>query len=584
MLAGLGLILINRASGLVLPLSVRFLLDDVLGRLQAELLPRIVAAVLGAALVQAVTSYTLTQLISKAGLRLVAELRVRLVAHVLRMPISFFDHRPAGDLAARIMTDVDGLRNLLGTGVLDLVGGVAAAAMALGYLLYLSPSMTLLTVGVILLFVAAVERTVSRLRSIYFLYARTYAAVTGRLTETLGGVRTVKAYGAEKGESKTFAVGAGRLLAAVFSAIKLESAMSIFSSAGLGIVGALVMYLGAHQVVSGRLTPGQYVTYAALLAFMVAPVKDLVSVGTQLANAFAGLERTLELLELSEEDAGPTPTASVESILGEVQFNDVTFEYEPGRPVLHGISFQAPPGTVTALVGSSGAGKSTILSLLCGFQAPSSGSVQVDGKDLATLPRREYRKQLGVVFQETFLFDGSIRENILFARPTATAAELAEVCRIAHVDEFAERFPQGIVTVAGERGVKLSGGQRQRISLARALLANPRILLLDEATSSLDSESEAFIQDAMSHLLEDRTTFVIAHRLSTIRRADQILVLEQGRIVEKGTHESLCEQRGRYFQLYQRQRDANLEPRTDFGAGDGDRTRNQRLGKPLLYH
>jgi ABC-type multidrug transport system fused ATPase/permease subunit len=563
------LMIVNRASGLVLPASTKYLIDNVMGKHQMNLLPIIVGTVVLATIIQGATSFTLTQLLSKAGQRLIAELRMKVQSHIGRLPVAFYDENRTGTLVARIMTDVEGVRNLMGTGVIDFCGGLLTAVFAFGYLVKLSGRMTMLTFVILLLFGLILQRAFNTIRPIFRERARINAEVTGRLTESLGGVRVVKGYHAEQSEANVFAAGANRLLQNVISSLTAQSMMSLASTAVLGIVGALVMYLGAHQVIAGRLTTGGYVTYVMFLAFMIAPIAQLVSIGTQLTEAVAGLDRTNEILSEREEDSEPTRIHSLATIRGDIAFQDVTFAYETGKPVLHGISFESKPGTVTALVGSSGSGKSTIISLICGFHTATSGQVLIDGVDLATIRLSSYRQQLGVVLQETFLFDGSIRENILFSRPQATEEQLMEACRIARVDEFAERFPEKYETIVGERGVKLSGGQRQRISIARAILADPRILILDEATSSLDSESEAMIQNGLSYLMQGRTTFVIAHRLSTIRRAEQILVVEQGSIVERGTHESLYQLGGRYYDLYTRQH--GLETNLFLAPGEGDK-------------
>jgi ABC-type multidrug transport system fused ATPase/permease subunit len=563
------IMIVNRASGLVLPASTKYLIDNVMYKHQIGLLPTIIGVVVAATILQGITSYTLTQLLSKAGQRLIAELRMKVQSHIGRLPIAFYDENRTGTLVARIMTDVEGVRNLMGTGVIDFFGGILTALFAFVYLVKLSGRMTMLTFLILACFGLILQRAFSTIRPIFRERARINAEVTGRLTESLGGVRVVKGYHAEQSEADVFSTGVHRLLANVISSITAQSLMSLASTAVLGIVGALVMYLGAHQVVAGRLTPGGYVTYVMFLAFMIAPMAQLVSIGTQLTEALAGLDRTNEILGERTEDAEPGRTNSLATIRGEVAFNDVTFSYEPGKPVLHGISFNSTPGTVTALVGSSGSGKSTIISLICAFHTAEGGQVMVDGLDLATVNLSSYRQQLGVVLQETFLFDGSIRENILFSRPNAIEEQLMNACRIARVDEFAERFPERYDTIVGERGVKLSGGQRQRISIARAILADPRILILDEATSSLDSESESMIQDGLNFLMQGRTTFVIAHRLSTIRRAEQILVVEQGRIVERGTHDVLYQLRGRYYDLYTRQH--GLEMNLFLAPGEGDK-------------
>ncbi len=563
------LMVINRSSGLVLPASTKYLIDNVMGKGQLRLLPIIVGVVVLATIVQGITSFTLTQLLSKEGQRLIAELRMKVQSHIGRLPVAFYDENRTGTLVARIMSDVEGVRNLIGTGVIDFFGGVLTALFAFAYLIKLSVQMTLVTFVILVIFGLILQRAFKTIRPIFRERAKINAEVTGRLTESLGGVRVVKGYHAEESEAGVFAAGANRLLQNVISSLTAQSLMSLASTAVLGVVGALVMYLGAHQVVAHKLTTGGYVTYVMFLAFMIAPIVQLVSIGTQLTEAVAGLDRTTEILAEHEEDSEPSRSHTLATIQGDVAFEDVSFEYEAGKPVLHGISFESKPGTVTALVGSSGSGKSTIISLICGFHTATGGTVLIDGMDLATIRLSSYRQQLGVVLQETFLFDGSIRQNILFSRPNATEEQLMEACRIARVDEFAERFPEQYETIVGERGVKLSGGQRQRISIARAILADPRILILDEATSSLDSESEAMIQNGLSYLMQGRTTFVIAHRLSTIRKADQILVVEQGHIVERGTHESLYALHGRYYDLYTRQH--GLETNLFLAPGEGDK-------------
>jgi subfamily B ATP-binding cassette protein MsbA len=561
------LMIVNRASGLVLPGSMRYLIDNVMTKGQIGLLPRIVGVVVAATILQGITSYTLTQLLSKEGQRLITDLRMQVQAHIGKLPVAFYDENRTGTLVARIMTDVEGVRNLIGTGVLDFFGGLMTAVFAFCYLLRLSVQMTMLTFAILVLFALILQKAFKTIRPIFRERSKINAEVTGRLTESLGGVRVVKGYHAEDSEAEVFASGARRLLANVISSLTAQSLMSLASTSVLGIVGALIMYLGAHQVVAHKLTTGGYVTYVAFLAFMVAPIAQLVSIGTQLTEALAGLDRTSEILGEREEDSDPRRRVALPVLQGDVKFDDVVFEYEAGKPVLHGVSFESHPGTVTALVGSSGSGKSTIISLICGFHTATGGTIFVDDTDLATVRLASYRQQLGVVLQETFLFDGTIRENVRFSRPAATEEQLLEACRIARVDEFAERFPEGYDTIVGERGVKLSGGQRQRLSIARAILADPRILILDEATSSLDSESEAMIQGGLNHLMKGRTTFVIAHRLSTIRRADQILVVEQGNIVERGTHDELYKLGGRYFDLYTRQH--GLEANLFLAPGEG---------------
>ncbi len=563
------LMIINRASGLILPASTRYLIDNVMGKHLMQQLPLIVGIVALATIVQGITSFTLTQLLSKEGQRLIAELRMKVQEHIGRLPVAFYDENRTGTLVARIMTDVEGVRNLIGTGVIDFFGGLLTALFAFGYLIHLSIQMTLVTFIILVIFGLILQRAFKTIRPIFRERSKINSEVTGRLTESLGGVRVVKGYHAESSEAEVFASGVNRLLKNVISSLTAQSLMSLASTVVLGVVGALIMYLGAHQVVSGRLTTGGYVTYVMFLAFMIAPIIQLVSIGTQLTEAIAGLDRTSEILSEAAEDSDPARTRVLGPIHGEVAFKDVTFSYEEGKEVLHGITFESHPGSVTALVGPSGSGKSTIISLICAFHSASSGQLLVDGIDLATAKLDSYRSQLGVVLQETFLFDGTIRENILFSRPSATKEQFLAACRIARVDEFAERFEEGYETIVGERGVKLSGGQRQRLSIARAILSDPKILILDEATSSLDSESESMIQDGLNHLMRGRTTFVIAHRLSTIRRADQILVIEQGNIAERGTHEQLYAMGGRYYDLYTRQH--GVETNLFLAPGEGDK-------------
>jgi subfamily B ATP-binding cassette protein MsbA len=538
-----------------------------------HLLPWIVGSVAAATFVQGVTSYSLTQLLSTEGQRLISELRMKVQAHIGRLPVAFYDENRTGTLVARIMTDVEGVRNLVGTGLVDFVGGVLTAVIAFFLLVHINARMTLLTFCILLVFGLILQKAFKTIRPIFRERAKINAEVTGRLTESLGGVRVVKGYHAEESEARVFAGGVTRLLNNVISSLTAQSLMTLSSTMVLGVVGGLIMYLGAEETQAHRLDVGGYVVFTMLLTFMIAPIVQLVNIGTQLTEALAGLDRTTEILNEREEDSEPGRTHLAGHIRGDVEFEDVVFEYEKGKPVLHGISFESKPGTVTALVGSSGSGKSTIISLICGFHTAGGGQILIDGVDLATIRLSSYREQLGVVLQETFLFDGTIRENVLFSRPAATEAQWMEACRIARVDEFAEKFPEAYETVVGERGVKLSGGQRQRISIARAILADPRILILDEATSSLDSESEAMIQSGLNHLMKGRTTFVIAHRLSTIRRADQILVIEAGLILERGTHESLYRLGGRYFDLYTRQH--GLETNLFLAPGEGDKVEEE---------
>ncbi|WP_158823468.1 ABC transporter ATP-binding protein [Granulicella sp. S156] len=562
------LMVINRAASLVLPALSRPLIDRVMTARQIWLLPRIVGAALGSTILQGVTSYALTQLLSKSGQRLITDLRKQVQQHIGMLSVAFYDENRTGTLVARIMSDVEGVRNLVGTGVVDFVGGVLTAVLAFVWLLHISVKMTLINFVILLAFGLVLQRAFKTIRPIFRERAKINSEVSGRLTESLGGVRVIKGYHAEESEANVFAAGAERLLRNVISSITAQSLMGLASTAVLGVATALVMYLGAHEHYANRLTVGQYFSYVMFLAFMIAPMVQLVNVGTQLTEAVAGLDRTKEVLNERQEDADPARALDIGPVVGDVRFDHVNFAYVADKPVLHDISFESKPGTVTALVGSSGSGKSTIISLICGFHTAQSGAVLVDGRDLATVKLSSFREQLGVVLQESFLFDGTIRENVKFSRPLATEEEFLKACKIARVDEFAERFPEGYDTIVGERGVKLSGGQRQRISIARAILADPRILILDEATSSLDSESEALIQHGLSYLMQGRTTFVIAHRLSTIRRADQILVIEQGRIIERGTHEELYKLEGRYFDLYTRQH--GLETNLFLAPGEGD--------------
>jgi ABC-type multidrug transport system fused ATPase/permease subunit len=568
-----GLMVINRACSFVLPLSAKSLINKVMYGHQMHLLPWIVGSVAAATFVQGVTSYSLTQLLSTEGQRLISELRMKVQSHIGRLPVAFYDENRTGTLVARIMTDVEGVRNLVGTGLVDFVGGVLTAVIAFFLLIHINARMTLLTFCILLVFGLILQKAFKTIRPIFRERAKINAEVTGRLTESLGGVRVVKGYHAEESEARVFAGGVTRLLNNVISSLTAQSLMTLSSTMVLGVVGGLIMYLGAEETQAHRLDVGGYVVFTMLLTFMIAPIVQLVNIGTQLTEALAGLDRTTEILNEREEDSEPGRTHLAGHIRGDVEFEDVVFEYETGKPVLHGISFDSKPGTVTALVGSSGSGKSTIISLICGFHTAGGGQILIDGVDLATIRLSSYREQLGVVLQETFLFDGTIRENVLFSRPAATEAQWMEACRIARVDEFAEKFPDAYETIVGERGVKLSGGQRQRISIARAILADPRILILDEATSSLDSESEAMIQNGLNHLMKGRTTFVIAHRLSTIRRADQILVIEAGLILERGTHESLYRLGGRYFDLYTRQH--GLETNLFLAPGEGDKVEEE---------
>ena len=565
---GFVLMVINKVAGFVLPYSSRFLIDNVVTKHQTSMLRPLVFSVLFATLVQGVTSFSLTQLLSKAAQRLIAELREEVQKHISRLPVSFYDANKTGALVSRIMSDVEGVRNLLGTGLVDFSGGIVAAGIALVLLLRTSVPLTLIAVGSLSCFAAVLNKAFGTIRPIFRERGKINAEVTGRLTESLGGVRVVKGYHAEAREEGVFATGVRRLLDNVMRTLTATSLMSLSASVLLGLVGAATMYIGGREMIGNTLTPGGYISYNLYLVFLVAPILQVVSIGTQITEALAGLERTQEIMAERPEDQDPRRSAKLEDIVGLVEFENVSFTYDGSHEVLHEISFRSQPGTVTALVGSSGSGKSTTIGLISAFYIPTKGTISIDGVDLSTVRLDSFRTRLGVVLQESFLFDGTIRDNVAFSRPEASEEEIMRACRIARVDEFAEQFEEKYETVVGERGVKLSGGQRQRISIARAILAEPRILILDEATSSLDSESEQMIQQGLSYLMQGRTTFVIAHRLSTIRRADQIMVMEQGRIVERGTHAQLYAARGRYYDLYTRQH--GVEENLFLAPGEGD--------------
>jgi subfamily B ATP-binding cassette protein MsbA len=568
---GFVIMAVNRVAGLVLPASTKFLIDDVIDKRHLQLLVPLVLAIVGATAVQGISSYALTQLLSKAAQRLIAELRCQVQAHIGRLPVAYYDSNKTGVLVSRIMSDVEGVRNLIGTGLVEFVGGMLTATFAAIILLRISVFMTALACAILLGFGLFLRYSFKVIRPIFRARPKINAEVTGRLTESLGGVRVVKGYHAEGREATVFAAGVQRLLENVLKTLTATSLMSLSATTLLGMVSALIMFLGARQIVAGHMTLGTFVTYTIFLGLLVAPVFQIVMIGTQITEALAGLERTREVLRERPEDDDPARSLRLDHINGEVVFENVSFAYEARKTVLSDMSFRSAPGTVTALVGPSGSGKSTMTGLVAAFYTPSAGRVVVDGIDLAKVRLDSYRSQLGVVMQETFLFDGTIRENVAFSRPDAGEEHILAACRIARVDEFAETFEKKYDTVVGERGVKLSGGQRQRVSIARAILADPRILILDEATSSLDSESEAMIQEGLSYLMRGRTTFVIAHRLSTIRRADQILVVEAGHIIERGTHEQLYAAGGRYYELYTKQHGvaANLF----LAPGEGDKVR-----------
>jgi subfamily B ATP-binding cassette protein MsbA len=567
---GFVLMLINRVAGLVMPFMSKPLLDQALNPAHAHprLLGQLIFIVLVATIIQAITSFSLTQLLSKAGQRLIAEMRRQVQRHVGLLSVAYYDENRTGTLVARIMTDVEGVRNLVGTGLVEFLGGIVTATLAFVYLLHKSAPVTITVFAGIGVFAFVLQYGFKTIRPIFRERGKINAEVTGRLTESLGGVRVIKGYHAEDREAEVFAGGVERLLQNVMKSLTMTSGLSAATTTMLGLVSSLVMWMGGHLVLKSQWTVGDYFQYNVFLAMMIAPIFQLVNIGTQLTEAFAGLDRTHEIMSELEENQSPGRTTKMPPIEGNVRFENVEFAYTPEKPVLHGVSFEAQQGTVTALVGSSGSGKSTIISLICAFHTPSSGRVLVDGIDLSKVDLNTFRSQLGVVLQDSFLFDGTIRENIMFSRPGATEEQFLFASRTARVDEFAERFPESYETIVGERGVKLSGGQRQRLSIARALLAEPRLLILDEATSSLDSESEAMIQAGLQQLMQGRTTFVIAHRLSTIRRADQILVVEEGRIVERGNHAQLYTLNGRYRDLYDRQH--GLEANLFLAPGEGD--------------
>jgi subfamily B ATP-binding cassette protein MsbA len=576
---GFVLMAVNRICGLVLPASTKYFIDNVIGKRQTQLLTPIVLGVLAATIVQGLTSFTLTQLLSKSAQKMIAELRRQVQAHIGRLPVSFYDANKTGALVSRIMSDVEGVRNLIGTGLVEFVGGLMTAVIALGYLLHTSVTMTLLAFGILLVFGVGINWAFKTIRPIFRARPKINAEVTGRLTESLGGVRVVKGYHAEAREEGVFSAGVQRLLDNVLKTLTATSLMSLSGAGLMGLVSALIMEFGGHKILAGSMTLGQFFAFNIFLGLLIAPVFQIVAIGTQITEAITGLERTREILSEAQEDADPRRTVTQDRITGYVAMENVNFAYDTRKEVLHDVSFASEPGTVTALVGPSGAGKSTIIGLIAAFYVPTGGRVSVDAVDLSTVKLDSYRRQLGVVLQETFLFDGTIRENVAFARPDASEEEIMAACRIARVDEFAEGFEKQYDTIVGERGVKLSGGQKQRVSIARAILADPRILILDEATSSLDSESEALIQEGLRYLMRGRTTFVIAHRLSTIRRAEQILVVEGGRIIERGTHETLYAAGGRYFDLYTKQH--AVETNLFLAPGEGDSVQGDTNGSEV---
>jgi subfamily B ATP-binding cassette protein MsbA len=553
LMVGILLMAINRIAGLILPGTTKFLLDEVIGKHNVGMLWVLIAAAGGATLIQAITSFSLSQLLGKAAQRSITEMRRRVQRHVGRLPVGYFEQNRSGNLLSRVMNDAEGLRNLVGNGLVEILGSMITAVLVLIILFYLNPRLTLIAVAVMSLFAVVMGWAFKTLRPLFRTRSRINADISGRLTESFSGVRVVKTYGAERREALIFAKGVHRLYRNVARTITSFSLISAASTLLIGVVGVSMMAIGAREVLSGRMTLGSFFSFTLYMGILAGPVMQIVNIGSQVTEAFAGLERIREIRNEIPEDAGEELRRPLPEVEGRIELRDVHFEYNPGQPVLRGISFVAAPGTSTALVGSSGSGKSTLIGLVAAFHRPTSGTILVDGQDLATVKLRDYRSHLGVVFQDNFLFDGTVFENIAYASPDASEAEVLEAARIARCDEFVQRLQDGYETVVGERGVKLSGGERQRVAIARAILADPRILILDEATSSLDSESEALIQEGLAELMKGRTTFVIAHRLSTIRRADTILVLEQGQIVERGRHEELLALGGRYHALYTRQ-------------------------------
>ena len=565
---GLAIMLVNRLAGLVLPASSKILIDNVLKKGEVHRLTPLALAVIAATVVQAATSFALVRVLGIAAQRAITDMRREVEAHVLRLPVRFFDSTQTGILLSRVMNDAEGIRNLVGTGLVQLVGGLVTAVIALGVLFYINWQLTTGTLIVLLVFAGGMALAFTRLRPIFRERSKIMAAVSGRLTESLGGIRIVKSYVAERREDYVFAKGIHKLFRNVATTMTGVGAVTALSSVVVGAIGAVMIWLGGRDIIAGRMTLGDLVTYVLFTGMMAAPLIQIASIGTQITEAFAGLDRIRELRQMTTEDDEDAVRLPVDGLKGDVAFEDVSFSYVPDVPVLKHVGFHAPAGSTTALVGSSGSGKSTLMSLVMAFNRPQSGRVLLDGRDLSMLRLRDYRSHLGIVLQDNFLFDGTIADNIRFSRPGATLEEVRRVSGIAHCDEFIAQFPEKYQTVVGERGVKLSGGQRQRVAIARAILADPAVLLLDEATSSLDSESEALIQDGLRALRAGRTTFVIAHRLSTIMSADQILVLEAGEIVERGTHGELLALDGRYRQLYDKQfrleRDRFINPGEDF--------------------
>lgn len=547
---GLILIVLRSLSGLVLPWQSKVLLDDVVPNKDMSQLYTLIAIVIGAITVQAVTSFLLTRILSVQAQYLISELRSQVQKKVLSLPIRFFDNTKSGALVSRIMTDVEGVRNLIGTGLVQLVGGTFTAVVSLIILIKLNAWMTLFVLLPLSIFGLVALKAFKFIRPVFRARGKINAEVTGRLTETLAGVRVIKAFNAEEQENVVFEKGVDRLYQNVKKSLTATALMTSSSTFLIGVATTGIMGMGGYYMMIGDMTTGDFLFFTLILGFMIAPIVQMSNIGSQLTEALAGLDRTEELMNMTAEEDNQDRSIELDSLKGDIEFNDVSFSYEEGKQILHNINFKAPAGSVTALVGSSGSGKSTIAGLSATFLTPQSGKVTIDNQDLSRVKLSSYRQYLGVVLQDEFLFEGTIRENIMFPRPNATEAELQNAVKAAYVNEFTDRFDEGLETLIGERGVKLSGGQRQRLAIARAILANPKIIILDEATSSLDTQSEALIQKSLAELIKDRTTIVIAHRLSTIRKADQILVIEAGHIVERGTHDQLIASEGRYYELY----------------------------------
>ncbi len=547
---GLVLIIISRLAGLILPGASKYLMDDVIVGKDFEMLKLLLAAVVGAIIIQSATSFLLTRILSVEAQRLISILRAQVQKKILQLPIRFFDENKSGELVSRIMTDVEGVRNIVGTGLVQLIGGLLTSFISLFLLISISPIMTIYVLVPIVVFAAISMKAFSYIRPIFRERGKINAEVTGRLVETLNGVRVIKGFHAEPQEIKTFELGVERLFINVKKSLTSTSLITSSATFLLGLASAGIMGIGGYMLIENELTVGDFLAFTLYLGFMIAPIVQMSNIGSQLTEAFAGLDRTEEIMNMNPEEDPEIRIKNLERIDGDIVFDNVSFSYENNNEVIREVSFNANAGSVTALVGTSGSGKSTVAGLAASFLNPDSGKIYVDGIDLSTITLSSYRSQLGVVLQDDFLFEGTIRENILFPRPDASSSELKQAVDAAYVSEFIERFENGLDTVSGERGVKLSGGQRQRIAIARAILADPRVLILDEATSNLDTESEAFIQKSLAELMKGRTTFVIAHRLSTIRQANRILVIEDGRIAEQGNHDDLIAKEGRYHHLY----------------------------------